>query len=390
MAVRPTVARTPELYAGEGVFDLFPRLVAERGWRRIFLCTGMSSFDGLEPVQEALREIERNGVEWERYPIHGEPSPQVVDEGVRRAREMGAEVVVAVGGGSVLDTGKAVSAGLFLEGSVKDYLEGVGTKFPTGERLPLVAVPTTAGTGSEATSNAVLSEVGPSGYKRSLRHPGYVPDAAFLDPLLHLSCPPSITAAAGMDAISQLVEAFLSTEANPASDALALQGLVLAGRSFLVVVREGGRKVDARLEMAYAAYFSGVCLTSAGLGLVHGLASPMGARFPVSHGLLCANLLPEVMEATVRVLEREGHSSLLTRCALAGEALSGRRPTGTSPPSLLPATLYALREQAGIPSLSGCGITPEDARALAASASHKAHPCIIPREEIASIIISRI
>jgi len=229
-------------------------------------------------VNELEKGLAAEGLSLRRYPVSGEPSPEVVD---RIAASLEADVVVAIGGGSAIDAGKAVAAMAEEGGSIVDYLEEVGTKPPTGRRRFLVAVPTTAGTGSEATANAVISRVGASGFKKSLRHEGYIPDIALIDPELALDCPPAVTAASGLDAITQLLEGFVSTGGNPLTDALGRSGLATAGRSFSRAVHEGD--LIARSAMAYAAYLSGVILAIAGLGIVHGIASPLGGAYPVPH-----------------------------------------------------------------------------------------------------------
>jgi alcohol dehydrogenase class IV len=265
-----------------------------------------------------------------------EPTPIVVDAIVEleRSRWSGdgpwtpAAAVVAVGGGSALDTGKALSAALMHPRPISEYLEGVGTERLSGEKIPFVAVPTTAGTGTEATKNAVLSKVGVDGFKKSLRHDRLVPDIAVVDPLLHTRCPPEVTAASGMDAVAQLLEAYVSTGANPLTDALALDGLASAGRSFIRAVERGESDVEARAGMAYAAYLSGRCLANAGLGVVHGLAGPAGAHSAAPHGVFCGVLIAPATEMLVERLVGERDSmGTLGKLGAAGRALAGRGAT---------------------------------------------------------------
>ena len=193
--------------------------------------------------------------------------------------DRGIDVVLSTGGGSVIDAGKAVSAMLRVEGSVAEYLEDVGTRKHPGTKVPFVAVPTTAGTGCEATRNAVLSRVGPDGFKKSLRHDNFLPDAAVVDPVLTLSCPPDITAACGLDALTQLLESFVSTKASVLTDVLALSGLEHIGNSLVPACTNSGQDIDMRANLSYAALMSGITLTSAGLGTVHGFASSIGGLF---------------------------------------------------------------------------------------------------------------
>ena len=221
--------------------------------------------------------LKGRGLSWEDMVVEQEPSPGLVDQAVRVYRHAGIEIVLGIGGGSVLDAAKAI-AGLLPHGnSVMDHLEGVGPELPyQGPSLPFIAVPTTAGTGSEATKNAVLSMHGPDGFKKSFRHDLLVARYAVVDPALLATCPPDLIAANGMDALTQLLESYVSTRANPFVDALALSGLGYV-RDGLLDWYEGGEKAaEGRAGMAYAALLSGITLAQVGLGSVHGLAAPLG------------------------------------------------------------------------------------------------------------------
>jgi alcohol dehydrogenase class IV len=326
----------------------------------------------------------------------------------------GADAVVAVGGGSVLDTGKAVAAMCLHSGSVEEYLEGVGEKKPEGRRLPLIAVPTTAGTGSEATKNAVISRVGENGYKKSLRHDAFVPDMAVIDPRAGLSVPPQVTAAAGMDAVTQLLEAYVSTDANPFTDAVAVDGLHRAGYALPGAVRDGGN-LDAKAEMAYAAYLSGVALANAGLGLVHGYASSLGALHPVPHGVVCAILVGPVTravadalssgndEASLLALEKYAHAASVlegapspytgtNRRAVAEPEADGeeRREQLRGQALRLASILEGWREEFSLPSLADYGFSEEELRASGASAGLKKTPATLSEEARAEIAVSSV
>jgi alcohol dehydrogenase class IV len=324
----------------------------------------------------------------------GEPTPEVVDEAVDAHRGDGVAVVVAVGGGSVIDAGKAISAMLGVKGSVADYIEGVGNpSLHPGTKAPLVAVPTTAGTGAEATKNAVLKKAGAGGFKRSLRHDNFIPDIALVDPELAVSCPPGVTAACGMDALTQLLESFVSPGASQLTDALAREGLSSIARSLIPAATDRGGDVAARSGMAYAALLSGITLANAGLGVVHGIAHEIGAEFEVPHGVACGAVLAEATAATIRriEIERGGGDRALVKYAEAGEILAGSKAgdvmTGCA---MLIDILCNWTEMLMIPRLAGFGVTETDAEALSKRSSNKSNPIDLTPDEINRIIRNRL
>ncbi len=224
---------------------------------------------------------------------NGEPSPDLIDSWVQQFPSV--SVVIGIGGGSALDGAKAFAAASTMEGSVELYLEGVGSQKPSGTRKSLYLIPSTAGTGSEATTNAVLSKVGSSGYKKSLRHPNYLPDAVALDPYLLMGAPSKIIAASGMDAVTQLIESSVSTQATVASLGMSRAGL-LAMRDSLKRCFDGEAKIEEYTNLLYGAYCSGIALAHAGLGVVHGAASVLGGYREIPHGVLCGTLIPHATE----------------------------------------------------------------------------------------------
>ncbi len=232
----------------------------------------------------------------------------MVDTAAKICRSGKAGIVLACGGGSVIDCGKAVAAMATNPGSVRDYLEGVGKEALSARPLPVVAIPTTAGTGSEATRNAVLS-VPDLGIKRSLRHPNLIPETAILDPRLTWSCPPAVTAASGMDALTQLIESCLSVKRRPETTQLALLGL-LPIRAALAKCYRDPDSSEERAAMLASAFLSGVCLANSGLGLVHGIASGLGALKGLGHGFICAVLLPHALHYNQAASEPQLRESL--------------------------------------------------------------------------------
>src|SRR5450759_4676583 len=338
-----SVARLPRIMFGSGTSTELPAVVREFGRKALVVVRGPAFIASPDWVR--LRAgLELTGVEVALESVSGEPSPALVDEIVARHRASGSgrgsgrgsasgsgsgpasgpapfDVVVGIGGGSVLDTAKAV-AGLLIPGnSVMDHLEGIGPELPyRGPSMPFVAVPTTAGTGSEATKNAVLSVRGVGGFKKSFRDETLDARVAIVDPDLLGSCPPELIAGNGMDALTQLLESYVSTKANPFTDALALSGLaaardglavwfveVAAGRGAVLL---GSVAAVARERMAYAALCSGICLAQAGLGAVHGLASPLGAQHPIPHGAACGATLAAATRVNIAALEARDPGSL--------------------------------------------------------------------------------
>ncbi|MEM7511601.1 MAG: iron-containing alcohol dehydrogenase, partial [Bacteroidota bacterium] len=317
-------AALPQLVFGGGSMSRLPALVKSYGTEALIL-TGKSSFTGQSVWGEVQSQLKAAGVSHSHEVISGEPSPIRIDEIVSRNRNHNIKVVVAIGGGSVLDAGKAVSAMLRHDHPTKSYLEGVGDRKPTSKKIPFIAVPTTAGTGSEATKNAVLSEVGPEGYKKSLRHDAYVPEVALIDPELALTASPQVTAAAGMDAFTQLLEAYLSVKASPFTDTLAFEGLSHIQQGLLVAVSKG-ESLAARSHMAYAAYLSGICLANAGLGLVHGYASSVGGKINIPHGTLCGTLMGVVNEMTLeKILSGSPAPIAMEKYARVGKLFVGEK-----------------------------------------------------------------
>ncbi|MCE1248880.1 MAG: iron-containing alcohol dehydrogenase [Firmicutes bacterium] len=248
--------------------------------------------------------------------IAKEPEVETVDRGVETALGFGADLIIGIGGGSVIDTAKAISGVVTNGGSVRDYLEGVGTgREITKPALPFIAIPTTAGTGAEVTKNAVISS-SEEKFKKSIRSPYLIPKAAIVDPQLTWDVPPSVTAACGMDALAQLIEAYISKKSQPFTDALAIYGIPYVARSLGKAVKNGN-DAEARADMCLASLLSGCALANSGLGAVHGIAASLGANPGIPHGLACGILLPHIMKINMRFD--------LRKFAHIGEALTGKR-----------------------------------------------------------------
>jgi alcohol dehydrogenase class IV len=277
-----------------------------------------------------------------------------------------------------------------------DHLEGVGPELPyQGPATPFIAVPTTAGTGSEATKNAVLSVHGPDGFKKSFRDEKLVAEITLVDPDLLSTCPPQVIAANGMDAFTQLLESYVSSKANRFTDAIAWSGMKAARNSLLDWFRNGPQARDAQAGMAYAALLSGITLAQVGLGSVHGLASPLGAFFPIPHGVVCGSLVAEATAMNINALqEREKDEAILLKYAQAGRMLAHDiHLSDEAALSRLVEILSGWTKEMHLPRLSEFGVTTGDIPKIvnnSRGSSMKTNPIVLTDEEIGKILINRI
>lgn len=278
--------------------------IVEKMGRRAFVITGRS----LERAKTLIGKLKDTGMEVTQFSIPEEPTTQLALAAVEEARRQTCDMVIGIGGGSVLDTGKVVAALLTNSGQLMDYLEVIGQGQPLKRKsAPFVAIPTTAGTGTEVTSNSVLDSP-EHRVKVSMRSPYMLPDLALIDPELTYSMPCRITAVTGLDAFTQLLEAFVSVHANPMTDGICREGLQRAARSLKRVYLDG-EDAAARGDMCLASLFGGLALANAKLGAVHGFAGPLGGMYHAAHGALCAGLLPFVMEANIKALQSRASDS---------------------------------------------------------------------------------
>ena len=337
--------------------------------------------------------LQASGVRVIRAAQSGEPTVADVDRITDRARSEACESVIGIGGGSAIDAAKAVAGLLTNGGSAADYMEVVGA----GRKIerpaaPWIAVPTTAGTGAEVTRNAVVGSREPGRqFKASIRSEHLLPRIALVDPELTLTLPPEVTARTGMDALCQLIESYTSRKAGPLTDGLALEGLARAGRGLLNAWRDGTDR-QAREDMALAALLSGIALTHAGLGAVHGFAAPLGANFPIPHGTICANLLAGVMAANVRALRDEStEHPALGRYARIGRTLTNQLGLGDTE-AIDAGVEYVsnLVRQLGVPPLSDHGLTqaaiPKMVSLARRSNSIRYNPVELSDEQLADVL----
>jgi len=372
---------------GSGRIRSLPEFVSEIG-RKVLLVTGRSSFLESETWVTLSDLFLKDKIVYEIIRIPGEPSPEMIDESVRTNRDFEPDVVVAVGGGSVLDAGKAISAMMRLKEPVKKYLEGVGDgSLHPGDKILFIALPTTAGTGSEATKNAVISQVGENGFKKSLRHNNFIPDITLIDPELSLQCPENITAWSGMDAFTQLLESFLSTHANPMTDGIALSGLEMVSKYLERAVRNGG-DLEARSGMAFAALCSGITLANAGLGVVHGFASSIGGRFEIPHGLICASLMGPSNEITLNKLMKGDPDNLfIKKYAMIGKLFfRSTDKDNVFYAEFLINKIHDLSLKFDLPKLSENGFKKDEIENIALITSNKNNPIKLSQAELTEIL----
>lgn len=312
-------ATATEIVFGRGRARELGRRVAEIG-KRVCLVTGANP----DRHRVAIESLEAAGLTLTPFGVSGEPTTDVACTGVEAAQRAECDVVVGLGGGSVLDTAKAIAALVGNGGDPLDYLEVVGRGQPLARpSLPCVLAPTTSGTGSEVTRNAVLASTA-HGVKVSLRGTTMLPRLALVDPELTCSVPPDVTAATGLDALTQVIEPYVSCRSNPLTDALCVEGIRRSGRSLLRAYLDGN-DIDAREYLAVTSLFGGLALANAKLGAVHGFAAPLGGVLGAPHGAICARLLPLVMTTNVRALrDREPSHPAVERYAHIGELLTGR------------------------------------------------------------------
>jgi alcohol dehydrogenase class IV len=373
-------ATAGRIVAGAGRAAELPDVVAGLG-SRVLVCTG---------ADPARHESLLAGLRLPAavFAVAGEPTADVARTAAAAAREHGADVIAAIGGGSVIDLGKAVAMLLANDGDPLDYLEVVGS----GQKItqlaaPCVAVPTTAGTGAEVTANAVLAVPGHR-LKASLRSPLMIPRVALVDPELTVSCPPPVTAASGLDALTQCLEPFVSVRATPLTDGLAREGLRRAATGLRAAHADGG-DLAARTDMAMCALLGGMALANAKLGAVHGLAGVIGGTADVPHGMACAVLLAPVIEANVRTLRSAAPGSpVLDRYAEAAQLLTGK--PGASVEDGL-AWIGETVSLLSVPGLGAFGLGPGQADDIAAkaatSSSMQGNPVPLSHDELKAIVL---
>ncbi len=377
-------ATAQRIIFGVGQLNALPATVEGLG-KRAALITGTNA-ERIAPIFRMLQNCNANPA---AFSIKGEPTVDRIAELSSRARELDCDFVVAFGGGSVIDAGKAISALLTNTGNLMDYLEVIGKGKPlTEDPAPCIAIPTTAGTGAEVTRNAVLHSVEHK-VKVSMRHPKMLPTVAIVDPELTIPMPKEVTAGTGLDAFTQLLEAFVSSKANPITNSICRDGLQYVSRSLHRAYRRGD-DLAARTDMALGSLLGGLALANAGLGAVHGFAGPIGGMFDAPHGMVCATLLPAVYDANIHALEeRDASNPALGKYQEAAQII-----TCNSKADAFDALMWikGIAMQMMVPGLEDFGIQKSDFPAIIEKAknasSMKGNPLVLTDDELTKILSS--
>lgn len=384
------ISGIPRIIFGPGNLAKLPGILKEFGNTFIFV-TGASSFESGLSGRKLFKYLKSSSHTVFRSRVVKEPSPSDIDEIVMEYSGNKIDAVIGIGGGSVLDAAKAVSAMLGLGEPVKDYIEGVGTKNHPGTKVPFIAIPTTAGTGSETTENAVIRETGAHGFKRSLRHPALMPDIALVDPELTLNCTPEITAASGMDALTQLLEAYFSVKSNIFTDSLAPEAIRLIIEN-LPEAYKNGKDIRSRNAIAYGAMISGILLANAGLGVVHGFASSVGGLIDIPHGILCGTLLGKANKAIVnKLVATEPESICIKKYAHIGKMIEPDKHHGdVEYAQSFVNILEKLVEELRLPGIGKYGLKEVQIAEVVEKTSQKNNPVMLDKNELTYILHSRL
>jgi alcohol dehydrogenase class IV len=375
-------ATTTRIIFGPGTIKEVPSIASKMGGQA-FVVVGRT----LKRAQPLLEKLKEQGLEYEIFNVPGEPTTDLVLEALQRIRRAKFQFVIGIGGGSVVDTGKVIAALITNPGHLSDYLEIIGKGRQISQApVPYIAIPTTSGTGAEVTRNAVLADVEHQ-VKVSMRSPLMLPNLAVVDPELTYSMPPDITAGTGLDALTQLMEAYVSNKANPLTDGICREGLQRAAQSLWEAYKNGSDRT-ARVNMSLASLFGGLALANAKLGAVHGFAGPLGGIFSAPHGFICGRLLPFVMEINVKSLRsRIPDSEALARYDEVARIITGK---DTAQAADGVEWVQNLCKQLKAPPLSTFGISETDIPMVVEksknTSSMKGNPIRLTDEELTEIL----
>ncbi len=374
-------ATATRIIFGNYTTEKLPDLISSMG-NNILLVTGKNT----ERAEQVLVKIRKRDCKVEIYSVESEPTTTIINEGINLARVAGCNLVVGLGGGSVIDSAKAIAAMVPNKGELLDYLEVIGQgKALVDQPLPCIAVPTTSGTGAEVTKNSVIKSA-EHNVKVSLRSNKMYPDVALVDPVLTMSMPPELTASTGVDALTHLLETFVSNQSNPFIDLLCADGMERISNSLETAFKDGNN-LEARENMSMASMLGGMALANVKLGAVHGFAGPMGGMFPVAHGAICACLLPAVMETNIEGIKQRNKKEQLKKYDLLAKILTGdkiaKAEDGTE-------WVKELIRELKIPPLSDFGLANKDFPELVEKAknasSMKGNPVLLNEIELMTIL----
>jgi alcohol dehydrogenase class IV len=372
-----------KLIFGKNELWQIPKILREYGKNFLFILSKSFSLSDLwkslesELIEEFLIYTES---------VTGEPTVDLIDKLVRKYINLPVDAIVSIGGGSAIDTGKSLSSLLIDGGSVKEYLEGIGNKKLSGKKAKFIAIPTTAGTGSEATKNAVISEIGKNGFKKSIRHENLIPDVAILDPYLLKSLPKHVRIPSGFDALSQLIESYTSLKSNVITDTLCEKAFLMIGASLEKFLFNDSDEDSDLVNLSLSAYISGLALANAGLGAVHGFASVIGGYFSIPHGVICANLLYPTTIKNIEILKK-GNDAFFKKFARIGNLLYGDTIENTNEGiDRLKEFLEKNLSKANLKKLSSYGVTRDDIPRIIEKTSIKENPAKLQKEDLEEIL----
>ena len=375
-------ATSERIIFGAGTISKVGALAAKMG-SRAFVVSGVME----ECYQKLLPRLSENGIVSKLYPVDGEPNVSFIQQGINLSRDAECDMIIGFGGGSAIDTGKAIAALMTNEGDIYDYLEVIGLGYPIEKApLPYIAIPTTAGTGAEVTRNAVIGSPDHK-VKVSLRSSIMYPKLALIDPELTYSLPPQVTASTGMDALTQVLEPYVSKMANPMIDSICKEGMCFAASSLLRAYKDG-EDHEAREKMSLVSLFGGLSLANAKLWAVHGFACPLGGMYDAPHGAVCARLLPPVMATNIKAIKsRQPNHQSLKRFDKIAEFLTGDESAKAEDGV---GWVQQLREDLNIPPLSVYGVKHDDFSTIIKNAvrasSMKGNPIELTQNELLEIL----
>ena len=392
-------ATIPTIHFGVRKISMLEEIIPTFG-KRILLVRGKKSLVKSKKWHEIQEMFRSMNLAWSEISVENEPTPKLINESVDAYRDANIDAIVSIGGGSVLDAGKAISAMMLYDDPVEEFLEGVGSKKHDGRKIPFIACPTTSGTGSEATKNAVIRRVGRNGFKKSLRHDNLIPNFAIIDPEFVMTCPSNLTGACGMDAFTQLLESYVSTSANPMTDALAFSGLKHMIKNLVPAATDKANDIETRTGVAYGALISGITLANAGLGVVHGFASAVGGLFDVPHGVVCGTLMAEGNKITIDILrnQKEGprRKLALMKYAEIGALMDGEVLRSSSMETInkycdiLIDRLETMQQQLGLKKFGHYGVKEEDINLILTRAGNKNNPASLNKDQMRELLKNRI